>query len=66
MSVSNGSKSEVDMHTFKYKGWYIHENFNTSIGIEVGVMVQSPDYELITVKSIHAAKCLITRRIKKK
>jgi len=55
------------MQTFKYKGWYIHENFTDNrLGIEIGVMVQSPDYELITVKSIHAAKCLITRRIKKK
>ena len=47
------------MHTFGYKGWWIHENFNAGT-----VRVQTPDYDQIPVKSVHAAKCLITRRIK--
>lgn len=46
------------METIKYKDWYIHINF-----MEDRVQVQSPDYELFTVKSVHAAKCFISRRI---
>ena len=47
------------MHTFKYKGHYIHENFNSDI-----IQVQFANNKIITVKSVRAAKILITRHIK--
>lgn len=46
------------MFTFRYKGWYIHGHFDRE-----EVRVQSPDRQVFTAKSIHAAKCVITRRI---
>ena len=45
------------MHTFGYKGWFIHENFTKN-----EVRVQSPTYETFPAKSVHAAKCFITRQ----
>ena len=44
------------MHTFKYKGWWIHENFTAN-----EVTFQSPSHDVRPAKSVHAAKCLITR-----
>jgi hypothetical protein len=44
------------MITFLYKGNYIHENFTDNI-----IKVQTRDFRLFTVKSVHAAKCLIAR-----
>lgn len=46
------------MYTFKYKGFYIHDNFTSG-----EVKVQTPDYDIIYVKSVHAAKCVISRII---
>lgn len=57
------------MNTFAYKGWHIHETFlskgQAALSHENGVSVLSPTGETIPVKSVHAAKCLITRRKKK-
>lgn len=54
------------MNTFKYKNCYIHETFLSEeirpMSVENGVKIQAPDGKLIKAKSIHAAKCLITRR----
>lgn len=44
------------MFTFRYKGWWIHENFNAGT-----VKIQAPDYTVYPAKSVHSAKCLITR-----
>jgi hypothetical protein len=48
------------MGTWKYKCCWIHDNFTTG-----EVTVQLPDWSLIKVKSVHAAKCRITREEKK-
>jgi hypothetical protein len=45
------------MLTWKYKGCWIHDSFTAG-----EVLVQFPDYTLRRVRSVHAAKCLITRR----
>ena len=44
------------MNTFSYKGHYIHENFTNST-----VEVQFKNNIIIKVKSVHAAKILITK-----
>ena len=46
------------MLTFKYKGCWIHNSFKA--GAEV--VVQFSDYTFRRVRSVHAAKCLITRK----
>ncbi len=46
------------MFTLGYKGWFIHGHFDRD-----EVRVQSPTHEFVTAKSVHAAKCIITRRI---
>ena len=43
------------MNTFYYKGCYVHENFATG-----EVKVQFPDFRIVRVKSVHAAKLLIS------
>jgi hypothetical protein len=49
------------MHTFKYKCGYIHENFTTGI-----IQVQVDQYAYpIEVRSIRAAKILISKHVKK-
>lgn len=57
------------MATYGYKGWWIHEMFlhpsQMTVHMINGVTVQSPDGDIIRVKSFHAAKCLITRRSSK-
>lgn len=54
------------MNTFRYKNCYIHETFLSEgirpMSVENGVKIQTADGMLIKAKSIHAAKCLITRR----
>jgi hypothetical protein len=46
------------MHTFKYRGWFIHENFNKG-----KVQIQCPTTGVVSLaKSVHAAKCRIGRR----
>lgn len=47
------------MFTVGYKGWWIHGHFDRD-----EVQFQSPSYEVRKAKSIHAAKCLITRSTK--
>lgn len=49
------------MHTFKYKCGYIHENFTAGI---IRVQVDRYAYT-IEVRSIRAAKILISKHIKK-
>lgn len=45
------------MHTYRYKGWFVHENFNRGT-----FQVQNPHtHEIIPAKSLHSAKCLISR-----
>jgi hypothetical protein len=51
------------MHTFSYKGWYIHINLKPAYGCS-GVKVTSPEAYTFHVKSVHAAKCFITRRLR--
>lgn len=47
------------MLTFKYKTWFIHDNFTSG-----RVTVQDLDFNITTVKSVHAAKIFITRSLK--
>jgi len=49
------------MLTFKYKTGYIHDNFTTGV---IRVQVDGYAYA-IEVKSIHAAKILITKHVNK-
>lgn len=54
------------MNTIQYRpGYFIHETFSTQVlsalGKPYSVRVQTPDGQQLPVKSIHAAKCLITR-----
>lgn len=49
------------MHTFTYKGYYIHANFT----FNSNVTIQTPNNEIIKAKSVHSAKILISRMIKR-
>jgi hypothetical protein len=44
------------MYTIRYKGWFIHGDC-----ADAKIMVQSPDYAIIRVKSVLAAKLYITK-----
>jgi len=47
------------MHTFRYKGWFIHDNFNAG-----KVQIQNPEtFEVFPARSVRAAKCAISRRV---
>lgn len=47
------------MHTWSYKGWWIHENLMSG-----RVEVQNPEtFEVMEVVSVHAAKWRITREV---
>lgn len=53
------------MITFSYKGWWIHYRMQSRYyGLSEQTCVQGPDYISTTVKSVHAAKCFITRQLK--
>lgn len=48
------------MFTFKYKGAYIHENFNAGV-ITVQIFDGKNSFFTFDAKSVHAAKIKITR-----
>lgn len=53
------------MITFSYKGWWIHYTMQSRYyGLSEMTRVQSPTGENSVVKSVHAAKCFITRALK--
>lgn len=45
------------MFSINYKGWSIQGHFDRD-----EVKIVSPKHEIIPAKSMHAAKCIITRR----
>lgn len=58
------------MHTFRYKGHYIHEVFSSQCLEALGASepyttVQIANNPPVPVKSVHAAKLFITRYLKK-
>ena len=53
------------MITIGYKGWWIHYTMQSRYyGLSECTRVMSPDHVTTTVKSVHAAKCYITRHLK--
>jgi hypothetical protein len=46
------------MISYSYKTWFIHVNITSGV-----VTVQDDNFNIYHVKSTHAAKCLITRRL---
>lgn len=58
-------QKEIDVITIAYKGWWILYRMQSRYyGLSEETKVRSPDGSLRTVKSVHAAKCVITRMIK--
>ncbi len=53
-------------NSFSYKGYVIHTHYEASPGNMFSEVVKVQDLETlacVSVKSVHAAKCFITRRI---